>query len=106
MVHSHGPLCLPAPTAGNDDADPEPDNAPSANVKSRADWKRSAGFFSRQWRTMRSRPGEIFTVVGSISAGSDLRIAFMVSTDESPPNAGLPESISYSTAPKLKMSAR
>src|SRR5664280_1774310 len=46
MAHSHGPLCRPAPTAGKDDADPDPDNASSANVKSRADWNRSAGFFS------------------------------------------------------------
>ena len=30
----------------------------------------------------------------------------MVSTAESPPNARLPESISYSTAPKAKMSVR
>src|ERR1035437_3162657 len=58
MAHSQGPFRRSAPTAGKDDADPEPDNASSANVKSRADWKRSAGFFSRQWRTMRSRPGE------------------------------------------------
>ena len=31
-----------------------PESASSANATSRADWNRSAGFFSRQWRMMRS----------------------------------------------------
>ena len=49
------------------------------------------GFFSRQCRTTRSRPGVILgTATSCSSAGSSLRIAFMVSTLESRLNARLP----------------
>src|SRR5258708_1275778 len=35
-----------------------PESAPKANERSRADWKRCSGFFSRHLRTIRSRAGE------------------------------------------------
>src|SRR6266540_1086300 len=35
----------------------------SWNARSRADWKRSRGFFSRQWRTMASRAGGTFGAI-------------------------------------------
>ena len=38
-----------------------------------ADWKRCSGFFSRQWRTIRSRPGETFWFVTERSGGSSLQ---------------------------------
>jgi hypothetical protein len=61
---------------------------------SEADWNRRSGFFSRQWRTIRSRPGETFWFVTESSGGSSLRIAAIVSPAESPRKARWPESIS------------
>ena len=43
LIHRLG---LPSTTGCG--AVPDPDNAPSANATSRAVWKRSTGFFSRQ----------------------------------------------------------
>jgi hypothetical protein len=37
-----------------------PDSASRSKATSEADWNRRSGFFSRQWRTIRSRPGEMF----------------------------------------------
>ncbi len=54
---------------------------------SRADWKRSSGFFSRQWRTSRSRPGWISLFVWDRSGGSFVRIAVIVSAAVSPRKA-------------------
>src|ERR1700732_519910 len=34
------------------------DRLSTSKARSRADWKRKLGSFSRQWRTIRSRPGE------------------------------------------------
>ena len=61
---------------------------------SRADWKRSPAFFSRQWATIRSRAGGRVRFVSLRSGGSSLRIAFIVSTAEVPRNARRPDSIS------------
>ena len=73
---------------------------------SRADWKRSPGFFSRQCRTMRCSAGDGPEPLVAISGGSSFRIAAMLSAAVSRPNACRPVSISYSTAPKEKMSER
>jgi hypothetical protein len=59
-----------------------------------ADWKRCAGFFSRQWRTIRSRAGGTLRAASESSGGSSFRIALMVSAAESPWKARLPETIS------------
>src|SRR5215471_13185748 len=61
-----------------------PDRDSRSNARSWADWNRRSGFFSRQWRTMRSRPGEIAWFVTERSGGSSFRIADMVSAAESP----------------------
>ena len=78
-----------------------PANASRAKAKSRADWKRSSGPFSRHRRTMRS-----MGVSPDSSAGSCFRMACSASTGVSPANARRPFSISYKIAPKAKMSAR
>src|SRR5580704_11620062 len=67
------------------------DKLSKSKARSRADWKRKLGSFSRQWRTIRSRPGETCRPVSVSSGGSSLRMAFMVSTLESPLNARLRE---------------
>jgi len=56
-----------------------PESAAIANATSRADWNRSAGFFSRQWRMILSRPGGSGTA-SSMSGGSSFRTAVIVST--------------------------
>jgi hypothetical protein len=61
---------------------------------SRADWKRSAGFFSRQWRMIRSTPVPAPGLVCDSSAGSSLRMALVVSAAVSRRNVCLPDSIS------------
>ncbi len=55
-----------------------------SKARSCAEWKRSSGFFSRQCRTMRSRPGWMFLLVAERSGGSSLRIADIESAAESP----------------------
>lgn len=77
-----------------------------SKARSWADWKRSAGFFSRQCRTMRSSAGETLALISTKSGGSSLRMALRMSADESPLKARRPETISYSTAPKLNRSER
>ena len=61
-----------------------PRSSPRSKARSCAEWKRCSGFFSRQWRTMRSRPGEMFWFVTERSGGSSFRIADIVSAAESP----------------------
>src|SRR2546427_4820622 len=65
--------------------------ASRAKLTSRAVWRRSSGFFSRQRRTTRSIAGE--TAMQS-SGGSSFTIALLVSMAELPWNARLPDSIS------------
>src|SRR5690349_9149281 len=60
------------------------ESEPRSKARSRADWKRSSGFFSRQWETIRSRPGGIWRPDWASSGGSSLRIAFIVSIAVSP----------------------
>src|SRR5450755_407947 len=83
-----------AEVAASEAVESVPESAPRAKPRSRADWKRLAGFFSRQWRTMRFMAGETFSWSGSGSGGSSLRMAFMVSTLDSPLKARWPEMIS------------
>ena len=73
---------------------PDPDSDPSANATSRAVWNRSAGFFSRQWRMMRSSAGEMSARVPVSSGGSSLRTAVIVSAAVSRWKARWPETIS------------
>ena len=75
-------LALPRAIAACVVADPE--SCSRSKARSRADWKRSSGFFSRQWRTIRSRAGGRLRLVSLRSGGSSLRIAVIVSTAESP----------------------
>ncbi len=77
-----------------------------ANARSRADWKRRSGIFSRQRRTTRSRAGVTAPADGSNSAGSSRRMAVMVSGAVSRWKARCPWSISKSTQPSEKMSER
>jgi len=65
-----------------------------ANARSLADWNRRSGFFSRQRRMMRSSPGDTCPPEADNSDTSSFRMAFMVSTEDSPLNARLPETIS------------
>src|SRR4029077_2356531 len=64
------------------------------NARSRADWKRSSGFFSRQWSTIRLSAGVILGLEASKSAGSSLRMALAVSAGVGPSKARRPENIS------------
>src|ERR1039457_7450560 len=59
VSHGSSSLLRGAATEGRGALELVPESAPIANDRSRADWNRFAGFFSRQWRTMRSRPGGI-----------------------------------------------
>src|SRR6266545_6547429 len=86
--------------------DETPVSVSRSKARSWAEWKRCSGFFSRQWRTIRSSPGEIFRLVSERSGGSSRRIADIVSAVESAWKARRPESISYRIAPKEKMSER
>ena len=56
----------------------------SAKARSRADWKRSVAFFSRQRLTIRSSAGGTAGAASSRSFGSSFRIAFIVSTARRP----------------------
>jgi hypothetical protein len=71
-----------------------PATADKSKARSWAEWKRCSGFFSRQWRTMRSSAGEMSPFAAERSGGSSLRIADIVSAEESRRKARLPESIS------------
>jgi hypothetical protein len=61
--------------------------ASSANDKSRADWNRSSGCFSRQRRTTFSVAGPAVLLIRGRSAGSAFRIALTVSAGVSRTNA-------------------
>ena len=69
-----------------------PDSDSRSNARSCAEWNRSSGFFSRQWRTTRSSPGCTFLFVAERSGGSSRRIADIVSAAVSRWNARAPES--------------
>ena len=84
----------------------EPDRASIANARSRADWKRSFGFFSRHRRIIRLSAGEASSRGPDSSGGSCVRIAVIVSAAVSRSNARLPLTSSYRTAPSAKTSAR
>ncbi len=62
---------------------------PRSKARSRADWKRSEGCFSRQCATMRSRAGEVCRPLSESGGGSLFRIALMVSAGVSPRKARL-----------------
>ena len=78
-----------------------------ANARSLVDWNRDAGSFSRHRRTMSWSAGGsgCSTELVRTGAGSE-RIALSVSAGVSRPNARRPCSISKSTQPNAKMSAR
>ena len=56
-----------------------PDSACSANARSRADWKRSSGCFSRQWRMTGSIAAGDEAPSRVTSGGSSRRMAVIVS---------------------------
>src|SRR5208282_2491802 len=96
-----------APTAASTPAEDDTvESASRPNATSRAESKRSAGFFSRQWRTIRSIAGGTARFSSEISGGSSFRIALIASADVSPLNARLPESDSNKIAPSEKISER
>ena len=79
-----------APVVVDDEAE-TPESASRSNATSRADSKRSSGFFSRQCRTIRSSPGGTSLFVWEMSGGSFVRIAVIVSAAVSPRNARWPD---------------
>ena len=79
---------------------------PSANARSRADWNRFSRCFSRQWSTTRSSDAGTVSRIDVTGGGSSRRIAVIVSAPVAPSKGRLPASISKSTTPKAKMSAR
>ena len=60
------------------------DKLSRSNAKSRADWNRIAGSFSKQWWTIRSNPGDTCRLLSLNSGGSSFRMAFIVSTLDLP----------------------
>ena len=66
----------------------------SAKARSRADWKRSSGSFSRQWATMSSSSAATARPAREISGGSSFKIAIMDSTSLSLRKARSPDNIS------------
>ncbi len=71
------------------------DSASRANDKSRADWNRSLGCFSRQRRTMRSSAGGVGWPATSVSSGGSLdSTAVIVSAGVAPLKARCPVHIS------------
>src|SRR6266496_3552790 len=71
-------MCLPLGTS---------DTVLSANARSRADWKRLSGSFSRQCRTICSNAAGTSFPPKRISGGSSLSTAVIVSTSVSPEKA-------------------
>jgi hypothetical protein len=65
-----------------------------SNARSRADWKRSSGRFSRQWAMMGASPGAAAVTVGGSSGTSSRRIAVIVSAAVSRFQARVPVAIS------------
>src|SRR5260370_11157845 len=78
--------------------DSVPDKVPNAKDRSRADWKRCSGLFSRHLRTMRSSAGETRRVESDDavdkSGGSYFKTAVMVSAVVSRRKTRVSESIS------------
>src|SRR5437867_3102060 len=72
--------CLPLGTS---------DTVLSANARSRADWKRFSGSFSRQCRTICSNAAGTSFPPKRISGGSSLSTAVILSTSVSPEKASL-----------------
>jgi hypothetical protein len=79
--------CLVEATTESDEAE----KASNANPRSKADWKRSSGAFSRQRRMTLSTAGGIFICSAENSAGSSFKMALSVSADVAPLNARLAE---------------
>ena len=69
-------------------------SARSAKPRSRADWKRCSGSFSRQRRTIGSRPAGSGSFAGAMGPGSWVRIALTVSAGVARRKGGRPPSIS------------
>ena len=78
----------------------------TAKDKSSADWKRCAGFFSRQRCTTLCKGRGVAGASCAIGAGSSFRMAVMVSAAVGLRKARVPVSISYRTAPRANRSAR
>jgi hypothetical protein len=72
-----------------------------ANARSRADWKRSSGLFSRHLRMIR-----VWGPDDAGNSGVSLRIAAEVSAGVRAAKARRPVAISYRTQPNAKMSLR
>src|SRR5215471_8718230 len=64
-----------------------PEIASNAKVRSQADWNRSSGAFSMQWRTILSIAGGTSTPAAANSGGSESNTSSSVSTADSPPKA-------------------
>ena len=73
---------------------PVPESDSRAKARSCAEWKRCAGSFSRQRRTIRSRAGGAIPCAELSSGGSSFRIAANVAAVVSARNARRPDSIS------------
>ena len=76
------------------------------NARSRADWKRSDGDFSRQRLTIRSSAEGTPGLMSAIAGVSSLRVAVNVSAGESRQNGRRPVSISKRTMPSENTSDR
>src|SRR6266545_5789535 len=99
-----GAVAMPNRDSGREPERPESvDKASRAKPRSRADWKRRSGFFSRQRRTIFSSAGETFAFISPSSGGSSFKIALITSATEAPLKARRPLIISYRIIPKLKM---
>jgi len=68
--------------------------ASRAKLRSRADWKRSWGFFSRQRETIISSAGDTDGLISAIGGGCSLRIELITSIVVAPRKGRLPASIS------------
>ncbi len=88
------------------DGDEPPDKLARSKARSRIDWKRCAGSFSRQCRMMRSTAGGISRPGSDSSAGASFRVAAITPARLRPANGDRPEIISYSRQPNAKMSLR
>src|SRR5260370_37500172 len=87
--------------------DSVPDKVPNAKDRSRPDWKRCSGLFSRHLRTMRSSAGETRRVesddAGDKSGGAYFKTAVVVAAVVSRRKTRAPEGTSQSTAPQAKL---
>ena len=88
------------------DGDDGRDHVARLKARSRIDWKRCAGSFSRQCRTMRSIAGGMPPPPSDSAAGASFRVAAITPARLRPENGRRPEIISYSRQPNAKMSLR